>query len=399
MLALCALLLFDYSAEGLKALEARQYEAAVEHFTKAAAVDPRDYAAQFHLGLSYSLLDRDAEAAAAYRKTLELKPGLYQAELNLAIVLLRSKQPAASIPLLESAAQKKPAEFRPRFYLAEALYAAGDPGRAAAGYRAALDLDEKSAAAHLGLARALVKQQRPADAQPHFRRAADLDPSYKDALLELAAQLETAGRPDEAISIYEQFPDNAAAQERLGELLIEAKRYADAIPRLEKAVARDPTPANQLALATAYRMSQQLDKAVPLLDRAAAADPSSFGLRMHYGRALRDQRRFQPAAEQFHRAIRLQPDSREAWNELAGMLILLESYPQALAALDRARALGEDTATNHYFRAITLDKLQQYEPALASYEKFLSLSGNQNPDEEFKARQRMRIIRKELSKR
>jgi len=56
------------------------------------------------------------------------------------------------------------------------------------------------------------------------------------------------------------------------------------------------------------------------------------------------------------------------------MLILLENYPQALAALDRVEALGHAPPGIHYFRAIILDKAHMYKPALASYEKYLALA-------------------------
>jgi tetratricopeptide (TPR) repeat protein len=114
---------------------------------------------------------------------------------------------------------------------------------------------------------------------------------------------------------------------------------------------------------------------------------------------LRDERKFVPAAQQFQEAIRVRQDSREAWNELAGMLILSEDYGRALAALDKVRQLGEDTPANYYFRAIILDKMHEYQPALENYQKFLALSQGKNPDEEFKARQRSRIIQRELSRR
>ena len=45
------------------------------------------------------------------------------------------------------------------------------------------------------------------------------------------------------------------------------------------------------------------------------------------------------------------------------------------------------------------DGNENYKEALAAYERFLALSNGQNADEEFKARQRSRIIKKELSKR
>ena len=50
-------------------------------------------------------------------------------------------------------------------------------------------------------------------------------------------------------------------------------------------------------------------------------------------------------------------------------------------------------------RAIILDKARQLKPALEAYRQFLSLSQDKNPDQEFQARQRARIIQRELDKR
>src|SRR5580698_9401924 len=102
MWALAAVLFFlqtpDYSAEGLKALDAAKYDQAAELLGKAIAADPKDYSAHFNLALSYTMLKRDAEGAAEYKKALELKPGLYEAELNLGILLIRDKEPADAAP-------------------------------------------------------------------------------------------------------------------------------------------------------------------------------------------------------------------------------------------------------------------------------------------------------------
>ena len=45
----------DYQEEGLKALEAKQYPAAIAAFEKAVAADAKDYGAHFHLGLAHSM--------------------------------------------------------------------------------------------------------------------------------------------------------------------------------------------------------------------------------------------------------------------------------------------------------------------------------------------------------
>jgi tetratricopeptide (TPR) repeat protein len=295
--------------------------------------------------------------------------------------------------------EQKPKEFRPRLYWAQALLDSGDAAKAAEQYQATLDLNAKSAAAELGLAHALAKQDRLADAVPHFRAAAQLDPNYRDGLLELAGLYEKNRQNAEAIAIYQEFPENASAQEHIGQLLLENKHAADAIAPLEAAMQKDPTPANRLALATAYLFEKQFAKALPLLSQSVAAEPANYSLHMMYGRGLRDSKKYDPAAQQFFEATKLQPVSREAWNELAGMLYMLEKFPESLTALDRAHQLGDDTPANYYFHAITYDKLHALKPALEYYREFLARSKGEFPDEEWKARQRAKLLDRELSKR
>jgi tetratricopeptide (TPR) repeat protein len=263
-------------------------------------------------------------------------------------------------------------------------------------FRRAAENDPKSADAELGLARALAREKNLDEAAVHFRKVGESQP---DALLELATLFEAAGKREEAVDLYRRFPDNAAAKERLGELLLEGGKADEAISQLEAAVTASPTAANRYALAMAYNAAKQYAKAEPLFAQVVQAEPNNTSIRMTYARVLREQKKYAPAAQEFFRVAQAKPDSAEAWSDLAGMLILIENYQGALAALDRVKALGAEKAAHHYFRAIVLDKHQMYEPALASYEKFLAMSEGKNPDEEFKARQRIRIIRKELGKR
>lgn len=399
--AIVALLLWqgpkaDPAADGMKALEEQRWDAAVASFTKAIEADPKDYSHQFHLGFAHSMLRRDAEAIAAYRTTLELKPGLYEAQLNLGILLLQTKQAAEAAPLLEQAAQTKPKEFRPVYYAAEALLAAGQTAKAVPLFKSAVELNPKAPEAELGLARALAVEKNLDEAAIHFRKAAEAQP---EILLELASLYEAAGKRDEAVEIYRKFPNNSAARERMGELLLEGGKATEAITELEAAVKESPTTANQYALAMAYNTAKQYAKAEPLFVEVLKAEPNNVDIRMTYARVLREQKKYAPAAQEFYRVAQAKPDYADAWSDLAGMLILIENYQGAVAALDKVKALGAEKAAHHFFRAIVLDKHKMYEPALASYEKFLSMAEGKYPDEEFKARQRVRIIRKELGKR
>jgi tetratricopeptide (TPR) repeat protein len=389
----------DFTADGLKALDEQRYEAAAQSFSKAVEADPKDHTAHFYLGLAYSFLGKDAEGIAEYRKALELQPKLYEAELNAGILLLRQKNPADALPLLADAAEQKPGAFQPVSHLAEAQLATGSFDAAEASFRRAIELDPKSASSELGLGRALARQEKPAEAEPHYRRAAELDPSYRDALLELASLYEKKGQAAEAVAIFKEFPNNAAAQREMAQLLLASKQYTDAIPQLEAAYAKSGTQANRVALVKALLAVKQVDKAMPLLEQSVAAEPANYDLRMLLALTLRDRKQYQAAASQFLEAAKLKPSEPQTWTDLGGMLYLSGAYPQALAAFDKARELGENTPGTWFFRAIILDKLKQLKPALEAYQRFLSLSQGAHPDQEFQARQRARILQREIEKR
>lgn len=402
-LAILAFFLFlqapDYQAEGMKALDAHNYQAAVDAFSKVVAADSGNYSAQFNLALAYSLLGKDAEAVPVYRKVLELKPGLYQAELNLGLLLVRDKNAKEAVPLLKSAADQKPAEYRAHYSLGDALLTTGDFAGAETAFGQALGINPKAAASELGLGRAIAAQKRLDEAAPHFEKAAAMDPSFKDSLLQLASLYEANKQNAKAVEIYKQFPDNVGALEHAGQLLVSENRAADAIQLLESAVKQAPSAANRTALAQAYVQNHTPEKALPLVEQALTEAPNNFDLRMFHAKLLRDRKDYMAAGKEFLEAAQLKPDSAPAWNEYAGMMTLTGNYAEALAAYDRVRALGKETSANFFFRAIILDKLKQYKPALENYETFLSSSGGKYPDQEFQARQRVRIIKLILSKR
>lgn len=388
----------NYYEQGMKALDEKRYEAAVENFRNAIAAEPPDYTIHFNLALAYSFLGKDEEAIAEYRKTLEMKPGLYQADLNLGISLLRGRHGNEAVGSLTDAVAQKPKEYRPNYYLGMAKLAAGDFPGAEKAFNDALAIDPKSADAEFGLAHALANQNRTADSAPHFRKAAELNPAFRRNLLELAMLYESEKQPEGAIEIYQQFPEDPGAQERLGELLLSAGKPAESIPAFQAAIAKSPTTANRAALAAAYIKNKEPEKALPVVEQILAAEPNNFEVRMLHGRILRDQRKFPAAAQDFFRATQMKPASAEAWSEFAGVLVMAEDYPAALSALDKLAAMHAEKPGHVYLRAIVLDKIQQRKPAIESYERFLSMSNGQSPDEEFKARQRIRILQKEISR-
>jgi tetratricopeptide (TPR) repeat protein len=388
----------DPQKAGLDAMDKGDFQTAVQVFTKALAADPQDYSAAFNLALAETQLHQDEKAIADFQKTLTLKPNLYEAELNLGILYLRNKRPAEAVPLLQDAAKQRTSDARSRRYLGDALLAQSDFLNAATQYQDALRLDPKAGPAELGLGQSLERQGKLDEALPHYQKAAALDPQFKSYLLQLAQSYAAAKRNDEAVALLRNFESEPAVREELGRLYLQSNRPEEAVNAFKAAVAQSPTSANQLALATAYLRNNQPALAAPILESALSASPNDYDLRMAVGRIRRDQHEYPAAADQFLLATRLKPDSVEAWNETASVLVLGDRYPEALAALDKIRSLKAETAGNFYYRAICLDKLHQKKLAIENYHRFLDLSAGKFPDQEFNARQRARTLEHEVNR-
>lgn len=365
MCVTAALAFQDPLADGVKALDAKDYPAAVAAFEKLAAAEPENYAAHFHLGLAQSLAGNADAAVGHYRKTLELKPGLYEAEINLGLLLFERKDFAGALPLLESAARAKPS----------------------------------NAVAVAAMGRSLMELGRLDESESALRKAAEIDASQKDVLLDLAQRWEDAKKPGRAVAIYKEFASRPGVAERIGNLMLQSGEAESAVEQLKAAVKESPTAANRYALAIAYLRSNDAASAAAEFEQAVTLEPRNVELRMAYGRLLRDQRKIAASASQFYAAAQIKPDLKDAWSELAAMLLLLEQYPQALAAFEKLESLGDPNPGLHFFKAISLDRMKQFKPAKASYEKFLSLSAGKFPDEEFKARQRIKVLEKEIARR
>ncbi len=350
--------------QGDKALDAKQYDRAVELYTQAAGADPKDYSAEFDLGLAYSFLGKDADAVAHYKAALALKPDLAEAQLNLGLSYLRVKDPAAAQPYLESALAAKP-----------------------------------SATAESALGRAIARQGNPSVAEPHYRKSIAMDPTRRDDLLELASLYEAARQRDQAIAIYREFPDRPQAQERLSVLLANAGQSTEAITALEAAVKQSPTEENRLALAQAYVRANQLPKAEPIAAMLVSLEPRDKETRLFYGKILRDEHKLPQAAMQFSILLESHPEVAETWTEYGNVLMAMEEYPQALDALDHVRALGAENAGHVFYRAVAYDHLKKRPEAIESYHRFLTMSQGKLPTQEFQARQRARILEDELKRR
>ena len=75
------------------AIEKQDYATAEPLLKKVVAQDPDNFAAWFDLGFLYNALGKTDDSIAAYRKSVAAKPGVFESNLNLGLMLVKA-QPA-----------------------------------------------------------------------------------------------------------------------------------------------------------------------------------------------------------------------------------------------------------------------------------------------------------------
>ncbi|MEI9813287.1 MAG: tetratricopeptide repeat protein [Acidobacteriota bacterium] len=198
---------------GVEAATAKNWAAAIENFTKASTVDPKQDAVWGRLGEAYQRQAEGArgadrltsynKAAESFLKAVELKPELADYRYLAAITLARSNKLDEAQVQLTKGAELDPAEA-PRGYtnLGNVYFDTNRGEAAEAAYKKAIELDPKAANAYMGLGRTLVQrvtdQNGKAIAPPGtteaFQSYLELMPNGPDAP-DAKAMLEFLGAP------------------------------------------------------------------------------------------------------------------------------------------------------------------------------------------------------------
>jgi tetratricopeptide (TPR) repeat protein len=268
----------------------------------------------------------------------------------------------------------------------------GQPAVAEPLLRKAVEADPADYRLHFELGLSLSMQNKDADAIPEFRKTLEEKPGLYEADLNLGMVLLRDKNAADALPILKEAaetkPDQARANFYYGQALLQTGDTEHAGSFLRTAASLDPK----------YKEYLPVAPAPPPVVVKAPAPLSDFDTHMNLGKQLSEKHQYPAAAQQFFEATKLQPHSLEAWNNLAAVLVIDKRFAEGIGALDRIKALGQETPGQLYFRAISLDALKQHKPAIAAYRGFLASDGGKMPDEEFLARQRIRIIESEMKR-
>lgn len=260
----------------------RNNEAAA-FYRKALELSPDNLLALSNLGRALTGLNQTNEAIAQYEKVFKIDPDYEAAHVNLAVTMIKQGRLENAVTHLRKAAAINSENANTRFSLGLVLADLGRINEAIQAYSEVLELASDHEAAHMNLGGIMARQGRSEEAIAHFRKVTELNPGYAEALYSLGIALSGAGRIDEAMACYRRVlelePGNESARVSLGIVLAQRGQISEAIVQFRK---------------------------------VAAANPDNAIAYYNLGRLLADSGRANEAAEMYGRALKINPDLQDA---------------------------------------------------------------------------------------
>jgi protein O-GlcNAc transferase len=346
----------DYRS-GLAALSHNDLNAARDEFEKVVRLAPSAEQGHSALGAVLVRLGRTSEGIRELENALAIKANDRSAQLNLALALEQSGQPAKALPwfikLDASARAEKhllPADVLAAY--ARSLAATHQLAAATTKMKEAVAASPQNAQLYDELGSIYAQHQDWSNAHQSFNAALQADPNFAMARLHLALTLQAEQQPgalEEFTKAYQLGPKSAVIALEFGQFLATSGNDEQAIPVLRHAMELDPgnpTAAYQLGLV--LQRTNKVDEAISLLQGAAVAKINDAGILTNLGMALCQAQRAKEAVPVLQRAVSLTPDNPTAHQNLAVAYIQLSQFGDAVSQLREALKLSPDSPQLHY---------------------------------------------------
>jgi predicted Zn-dependent protease len=365
------------------------------------AAHPADSRALFDMGYAADAQNRIDDAAGFYRRAVEADPQSFLAHLSLGLLLARQNKLSDARSELAAATRLDP----------------GDAGAAvkARAWRALAQIDRNTDAT---------------EASNDLLEALKLSPETPDDTLLAANLADQAGEYSAAETAYRRVlaknPKSAPANAGLAHLLIVRKLYPEAEALVRAALEQTPDDPALTAQLAAVLAAQDKAEALPLIQKLhdahpsdpditrmlaellaeagdpagsdllyvglLAASPNDPSLLIDHGQNLTRQLKFVPAFAAFDKATRLDPANADGWSGLAFAASRTNQPSITLHALTMRSKYLPEVPSTYFLWATAYDTLHQKAPAASYYHHFLDSSAGKFPDQEWQARQRIKLL-------
>ena len=313
-------------------MQAGNYASAERHDRAIVRLRPKLAEAEANLGLSCFLQKKYEEAVQAFSTGVKLNPELDNAKLFLGISQFKLGDPSAALPVLQEYVSRHAGDFQGQYYIGLSYLELNRFRDAERPLITARDIDTRNIDVLYHLAQSYLGQARNNPSKRDLleqsyraavERIAAIDPnSFRLAQLRAGfyeADKKNAQAIQELESLLQHDPKARGLHYTLGCLYTQQREYDKALDQFKAEMqVSDPYRRTYLQLAHVYVELGKPAEAMPLLDKALQADPSSKGIAWaERGRAYRILNQPAKSAGAFERAISYGQRSSSIYYQLA----------------------------------------------------------------------------------
>jgi tetratricopeptide (TPR) repeat protein len=327
-----------------------------------AAVPAEDRSARMELALGASLdqLKKPKEAAAAYRRSLDLEPENPDAQRALATALLEDDKFDEALKLFTALVAADPTDAQSQIHISEIQRRQGK-------YDDALATLEKA------------KAQAPESLELSYNEALIYDAlgKYDQATKVLTAILDSTSHPDGKYTDPEK-QNRALFLNRLALIDREENKTAEAVAAYKQMIdlggdyARDGWGGQ----VDAYRDAHQWKDAASTAAAAAKALPKDKVIQTVYAQQLADMGQVEQGLALVKAQLTGNANDLDVQERLVEMYVRLKRFKEATEQLDKASALAtkpDDKLFVYFLRGELYDRQKMYEQAEAEFRKALQI--------------------------
>lgn len=307
-------------------LEQGDADQALSLLQEVARHEPRSAAVHQSLGSVWARMGRLSQAIAALEEARTLSPESSDIRTNLAQIHL--SQGAWYLAIKEG---EEAIRFNPQYV--PALRVLGDAHLLAGNVKRAEELVREMAEAfphdpwvHQRLGVISRMQHRPTEAMAHFEQAIAENPQLIEALDQIVTILLSQGKAQQARERVGRqlaaFPGEPQLHNLLGQLWVQSHNFSEAEAAFKKAMSlNDTLLATYANLSDLYTRQGKVDHAIRQLETILAKDPRHVPTLTILGILYEQQEDVPRATARYEEALRLNPKSAPAANNLAWLLI------------------------------------------------------------------------------
>ena len=298
-------------------LQSKQPERALEIVKRATAQPDASGQLYARLGLIYSQLGKNEQAAAANREAIKKSPGSLVGYQNLFLNYLHNKQPQEALNALDEAARQPGADADFLVNLAELYVTVGAQAPA-------------------------EKENSRAKALATLNRAAKLGPMTPLLRLKLADGFNLLGDSAKAAQLY-----------------LEVLKQLPNVPMVEDRV--------RAILTNIYLRASDHKRATEQLQAILRDDPTNPQVHYYLGRLALEDKKPAEAADHLSKAVLLIPELETAYYFLALAQMEQHKGNEALATLDKARQKFPQSFAMEFYTAMAYSRQKSYAEALKHF--------------------------------